>query len=309
MFNDASAIGRGQAGPDRPGLKTRLASLRWFALPVSVLPVFIAAAVALPPEQWNVPVLLAAAVGTACLHTAGNLLNDLFDFRSGVDRDDEDDGDRPGRQLVRGQMKPVHFRNQALIFLLLALLPTGYLLWAVGPGVLIFGAAGFVGLYAYTGPPLELKYHAMGEVLIFLNFGPVLMLGAAWAQTGQLELTVGLISIPIGMGTAAILAGNNVRDREEDAEAGIRTIAHFGQAALPARAAYLALAAGSTLLLSVLALAGPAPGLLVLSPLLLIVLVGPLRAILAGRRLADIDQRTARFTSLEQVAVLAAFLF
>jgi 1,4-dihydroxy-2-naphthoate octaprenyltransferase len=294
--------------PTEPELRTRLASLRLFALPVSVLPVLIATAIALPVGAWRVDVLVAAAVATALLHTAGNLLNDYFDYLRGVDRIDEDDENRPGRQLVRGQMTPAQFRNQALACLALAALPVGLLVVWVSPWVLLFGLAAGLGLYAYTGPPLELKYRAMGEVLVFCNFGPVLMLGAAWVQTRRFEPQVLLLAIPVGMATAAILTGNNVRDRREDAEAGIRTLAHLGRRARPARALYVLLAAGSAGLLAALAIAGLAPGPLVLSPVLLVLLAGPVRAVLAGRRLSDIDAATARFTSIQQAAILLVFV-
>ena len=87
-------------------LGKRLRALRAFSLPVSVLPVLVATAAVRPPAQWDWPILFASMLGVALLHCAGNLLNDYFDFRSGVDRKVEGDEGRPGRLLVRGQLRP-----------------------------------------------------------------------------------------------------------------------------------------------------------------------------------------------------------
>jgi 1,4-dihydroxy-2-naphthoate octaprenyltransferase len=277
-------------------LITYLKALRAFSLPISVLPVFLAVAVALPADDWDLPLLLASALGAGLLHLAGNLLNDYFDYRKGVDRLEEDP-DRPGRQLVHRQLTAGQVLGEAGLCLLLASIPVAYVLHQSGWGILWYAVAALAGAYAYTGPPFQLKYHAMGEVLVFLTFGPLLMLGAAQVQTGRLEWQVLLISIPVGMVTCAVLAGNNYRDRSEDAQAGIRTLAHvLGPRGI--RWMYAGLTCSALAMLAILALAGVAPWPLALSPALLILLARPLRAMAAGRRLSDIDVRTARFETV-----------
>lgn len=162
-------------------LGKRLRALRAFSFPVSVLPVLVATALVSPPAQWHWDILIASMLGVALLHAAGNLFNDYFDFRSGVDRKVEDDENRPGRLLVHGQLAPKDVLAEALICLLLAL-PVGcYLIARCGPTVLWFAGAAGLGCYCYTGPPLKLKYRALGEPLIFIVFGPLLMLGAGFA--------------------------------------------------------------------------------------------------------------------------------
>lgn len=284
-----------------------LKALRAFSLPVSVLPVFLAVAVALPPDRWRWGVLLASAAGAGLLHLAGNLLNDYFDYRKGVDRRLDDDDGRPGRQLVRGELAPREILAEAIACVVLAAAPVGYVLSQAGPELLWYAAGAMAAAYAYTGPPLHLKYRALGEVLVFITFGPMLMLGAAHAQTGRLVLDVALVSIPVGMLTTAILAGNNFRDADEDASAGIRTLAQLGGVAF-ARWAYVGLICAAVGALVILGLTRVAPWPVALSPLLLVLLIGPLRAAIKGRRLADIDVRTARFETAVLVGVSAAFV-
>ena len=294
-----------------PGIKwlwVRFRALRAFSLPVSVLPVLVATAAAQPLAEWRWDILILSMLGVALLHAAGNLLNDYFDFRSGVDRKVKGDEGRPGRFLIRGELEPRDVLAEAMVCLLLAL-PVGlYLIWQCGPNLLWFAAAAGFGLYCYTGPPLKLKYRALGEPLIFLVFGPLLMLGAGFAQTGSFQWNVLLLSIPVALSTTAILAANNIRDQQEDRVAGIVTLAQVvGERAL--RWLYLLLVGGCAFGLAVLAIVKVAPSILVFTPVLLVLLLKPLAYVWRNQRLADIDARTARFESVLLVFLLRSLLF
>ncbi len=283
----------------------RLRALRAFSLPVSVGPALVATAAAAPFRQWHGWALAACVVGVGLLHLAGNLLNDYFDFRCGVDRRVGGDARRPGRLLVRGELRPGDYLCQALACLLLAVAPTAYLTWLRGPIALAFAAVAVVALYAYTGPPFRLKYRALGEPLVFAVFGPALMAAAAYVQTGAVQARVLLLSIPIGLTTVAILTGNNVRDRAEDAAAGIRTLGTLA-GGRPARGLYFVLTIAGAGGVSALAGAGLAPRVLLAAPVLLVLLARPYAAVWRDRRLADIDARTARYESVLLAALLVA---
>ena len=292
-----------------------LRALRAFSLPVSVLPVFVAVAAAAPIGQWHWGVLIASAAGAGLLHLGGNLLNDYFDFRKGVDRRMEGDENRPGRLLVRGELLPRDVLAEAIVCLALAAGIGAVLTWRCGIGIIWFGLAGAAGAYAYTGPPFHLKYRALGEAVIFVVFGPLLLTGAAWAQTGAWEWAAFLASIPVGLATTAILVSNNVRDRGEDSQAGIRTIGDLAGGRF-ARGLYVALVLGAPLglaalgalgafgVLRALGVPGAGPRGLLAAPLALALILGPARAVASGRRIPDIDVRTARF---ETVLLLLAF--
>ena len=285
----------------------RARALRAFSFPVSVGPVLVATAAALPPARWRWDVLAASVLGVALLHGAGNLLNDYFDFKSGVDTREDNGEARPGRLLVRGELKPRDVLAQAAACLVLALPLALYVWWRCGFGPLWFAAAGAFGLYAYTGPPLRLKYRALGEILIFVVFGPMLMLGAARAQTGRWEWAVFRLSIPIGWATTAILVGNNIRDFEEDSAAGITTLIRvIGLRA--GRILYAGLVLAALLGVAALAMMGLAPPMLLLAPGLVLLHLGPLLAVLRGNRIPDIDARTARFEGIFLLFLLAVLV-
>jgi len=282
-------------------------AMRLFSLPASVLPVLVATAAVLAPADWRWDVLVASVAGVALLHLAGNLFNDYFDFASGVDRRTEDDEFRPGRLLVYRELLPRDVLIEALVCLLLGGVATGYLVWQCGPALLGFAAAADLALYAYTGPPFRLKYRALGEVLIFLVFGPLLLVGAAWAQTGGFEMVALVLSIPVGLATTAILVGGNFRDREEDGQAGIRTIGHLAGGRV-VRVAYFAAVLGSVLGLALAAAMGFGPWTLALAPLTLVLLARPLAMVWRNERLADIDAQTARWEAVLLALVTVAYL-
>lgn len=282
-----------------------LRALRAFSLPLSVLPVVAATALAIPLQQWDVPILIAGVFAAAMLHLAGNLLNDYFDFRSGADSRVDDDARRPGRLLVRGELPPRVVLIEAMVCLVLAAPPAIWLVARGGWPMAALAAVAVVGLYAYTAPPLKLKYRAMGEVVVFLLFGPLLMAAAAMTQTGGLPPEVLVLSVPVGLGTAAVLAGNNVRDRQEDAAGGVRTLAGaLGESG--GRWLYVALVVASAVGPAALAAAGLAPRLLLVSPALLLLLAGTFTR-LRRERIPNIDVSTANYqTALLVLMIVSA---
>lgn len=291
-------------------LAVRFRAVRAVTLTASILPVPVAVAAALPVSQWDWLALVACTLGCGLLQCAGNLLNDYYDFRYKVDHRTEGDENRPGRVLVLGLMNPSQVLAEALACLGVTALLALYLVLASrgGMALLWFALAGGVSLYVYTGPPLKLKYHALGEPLIFLTFGPILMLGAAFAQTGRIELMTLLASIPVGFATTAILTGGNIRDQEEDRQAGIRTLtAVIGHNRM--RVLYVALEAMAMLAIVGLAIAGLFPRVLIAAPVLLVLLAKPLLAVIRDQRLPDIDARTAQYEAVLLVAMILTLIF
>ena len=273
------------------------ARVRAFSFPLSILPLLIATALVRPFAEWHWGILSASVLGVVLMHAAGNLLNDYFDFRSGVDGKLEGDEGRPGRLLVRGDIVPREVLVEAVGCLVLTLPVAAYLIWRSGPALLWFGGAGMFALYAYTGPPLRLKYRSLGEPLIFLVFGPLLVTGAAYAQTRCWDWTVLWLSLPVGVPVTAVLLSNNIRDIDEDEAAGVQTLAHrLGPNA--ARIVY-----ASCLLAAPLSVAGlVVAGTLRAGALLCLLSILPawflVRKVFSVDRMPDVDARTAQYATL-----------
>ncbi len=290
------------------GLKAgpRIRALRAFSFPLSLLPVIAATASARPVTEWDWGVLAGSLALVMFSHAAGNLLNDCFDYAQGVDRPAGNGKGRSG-VLSSAELSVSDVAHQAVFCVLLGAAAAAYLAWKRGACVLWFTAPAMLALYAYTGPPFRLKHHALGEVVIFVTFGPALMLGAAYAQTGQLEWKVALLSVPVGFATTAVLAGNNLRDFEEDRQAGLRTLAH----ALGRRGAgvmYVMLMAGSALGIGAIGALGLGPRPLILVPILLPLHLPVMLRAARGKVPADIDANAARFESVLLAVVIAAYV-
>jgi 1,4-dihydroxy-2-naphthoate polyprenyltransferase len=92
--------------------------------------------------------------------------------------------------------------------------------WLVAVGAVCITAA-----WTYTGGPLPYGYRALGEVFVFVFFGPVAVVGTTYVQTDTLPGLAFAVAVPIGLLIVAILVVNNLRDIDGDALVGKRTLA------------------------------------------------------------------------------------
>jgi 1,4-dihydroxy-2-naphthoate octaprenyltransferase len=90
----------------------------------------------------------------------------------------------------------------------------------------MFTALGlFFGLF-YTADPLIYKKRSLGELAVFIVWGPLMVGGSYYVLTGSVDYVPMLISTPIGLLVALVLLANNLRDIEYDREVGVATIVH-----------------------------------------------------------------------------------
>lgn len=210
----------------RGGFGVLLQALRAYSFPASVVPVLVGAVLALDPGDGDVswgllPVVLACSI---LFHAGTNATNDYFDFVRGVDKDDAYNGSS-GVLTKRLLNPPELFAYGVALFgagTLLGLV----LLYYRGLPMLLLGVVGLLGGYLYTGGPKGYKYLALGDVLVFLLMGPLMVVGTYYALTGGMTITVFLASLPVGSLVAAIMAVNNHRDAAADAEAEVKTLSN-----------------------------------------------------------------------------------
>ncbi|MGD2157260.1 MAG: prenyltransferase, partial [Anaerolineales bacterium] len=125
------------------------------------------------------------------------------------------------RSLELGLISEKNLLRLAWIFLGVAVLVGLGLLAVRGPILLLFGLFGAFSVYFYTAPPLRLvSRKGLGELLIGLNFGPLMVAGTSFVLTGQLSWVDLLAGLPIGLLTTAILWINQFPDKESDASTG-----------------------------------------------------------------------------------------
>ncbi|HQG44086.1 MAG TPA: prenyltransferase, partial [bacterium] len=78
--------------------------------------------------------------------------------------------------------------------------------------------------FFYTMAPFNFKYHALGDIGVFLAFGLLIPLGAYTVQTGYPSWTPVLYGLPAALLVDAILHSNNLRDIPFDAAVEIKTV-------------------------------------------------------------------------------------
>src|SRR3954452_24809338 len=220
---DALADDRRLGAPER--LRRRAAGvweiLRPFAYTASVIPVLAGAALAWGDGRWAWLPFLAALAGGILLHSGTNVINEIYDVRKGIDTITSP---RASHALVKGRLTERQAFAIAFAFFGLAVLAGLGLTFLRGWPIVALGLIGLAGVYFYTAPPFQYKFHALGVPIVFLLMGPLMTVGAYFAVSGAWSTTAFWLSLPIGLLVAAILHGNEWRDISEDTRAGITTL-------------------------------------------------------------------------------------
>ncbi len=198
-----------------------VAGARPRTLPAAVAPVLAGTGVAAYADAvvwWKA--LLALVVSLA-LQVGVNYANDYSDGVRGTD----DDRVGPMRLVGSGAATPAAVKRAALLAFGVAAL-TGLVLaattswWLVVVGLLCIGAA-----WTYTGGARPYGYLGLGEVMVFVFFGLVAVLGTVYVQAEDLPASGWYAATGVGALACAILVANNLRDIPTDREAGKNTLA------------------------------------------------------------------------------------
>ena len=163
-------------------------------------------------------------LGGSFLHLAANTYNDYFDWTSGTDQINNDyflQLSGGSRAIELGLITEKQLFRLATTFLALAGLAGLIIMLDDKVELLYYGLAGAFSGYFYTGYPLRLVARkGIGEILIGLNYGPLMTMGAIFAMSGIHSWDAFLFGIPLGLLTTAILWINQFPDSKSDEIAG-----------------------------------------------------------------------------------------
>lgn len=230
-----------------------ISGARLRTLPMAMAPVIIgtAAAYDMGGLHWGRAVL--AMVVALLLQIGVNYANDYSDGIRGTDEVRVG----PLRLVGSGAAKPSHVKTAAFAALGLAMLAgLGLVLLSQAWWLLLIGAGAVFAAWGYTGGKNPYGYMGLGDIFVFVFFGPVATLGTTFTQTGSVSAAAVLGSISTGLIAVALLMANNVRDIPTDTEVGKRTLAvRLGDR--NARLSYVAMLALSVLLMMFLVPAKP----------------------------------------------------
>lgn len=189
----------------------------------TIIPLALGGILAYKDNEWNWITWLAVLLASFFVHLCTNLANDYFEYFSGADDNDSIGGSRVLQEgkITMGQIKVAMIIMYSLALLLgLWILWTSRIWWLTG--VMIF--AFFSSVY-YIAPPIRYGYHGLGELMVGINMGPIMVAGTYTALTGSFSWSAAAISIPVGLMVAMILFYQSLPDIETDKTVGKNTLA------------------------------------------------------------------------------------
>lgn len=226
----------GESVDDLPRWRAWVIALRPHTKPASASPVIVGIGLALHDGVFSLLPALAALLGAVFLQAGTNLANDYYDYEKGVDTDESEgyvrvsqSGLIPARRVFAG----------AVLCFGIAFLVGIYLVYIGGLPIVVVGLASIASGFAYSGGPYPIGYHGLGDLFTFVFFGLVAVAGTYYVQAASvlaaplplwiapetLPVTAVVASLPMAGLITNILVVNNIRDLEDDAAGGKRTLA------------------------------------------------------------------------------------
>lgn len=199
-----------------------IGAARLRTLPLAVAPVILGTGAAQVVDRNLHWVIALACLAVAVLLQIGvNFANDYSDGIRGTDAHRVG----PARLTASGRVKPRSVLIAAFIFFGIAAI-AGLAItirtqqwWFVVLGLVCIVAAWF-----YTGGKRPYGYNALGELFVFVFFGLVATLGTTWVQALALPQEAWFGAVGAGLIACAVLLANNLRDIDQDARVGKRTL-------------------------------------------------------------------------------------
>ncbi len=247
--------------------------------PFLLLPVFfvpVGLAIAWSVGHFNPFTATLTLVGAVCFHASVNVLNDYFDFRSGIDLATTPTHFSGGSTILpRGLMSPRGVLYLGSILLAAGLAVGSYFVYEFAFDPVLIGILAFAAFSIVSYSPLTSKL-GIGEMVTGLAFGPLLVLGTYYVQVHQLSVVPVIIGLPPGIMTAGILYVNEFPDTDADKSAGRNhLVARWGKAKAASRLKAILASAYAIPVAAVIAGA--------VSPFALIVLASSPKAIATSR--------------------------
>ena len=182
-------------------------------------------------ETWDWTIFALALLVTLLYQVLSNYANDYGDGVKGTDKNRI--GEAEQRAVASGKISASQMRNAVILFALLSLVTTFYLLYkAFFPNFIkefytfiSLGNACILAAIGYTVGKKPYGYLGLGDIMVFIFFGLVSVCGSYFLFTKSFDWDILLPASAIGLLSAAVLNLNNMRDIENDEKSGKKTLA------------------------------------------------------------------------------------
>jgi 1,4-dihydroxy-2-naphthoate polyprenyltransferase len=208
-------------------IRQYLLAPRPWSFSMTVISVLLAAACASFQVTFQPLYLLLLLPSMILIHAGSNLINDYFDFRHDVDKKDAPTTKYRKHPILEGIFDAPAVLRYAIILLSASVILGIILIILTGWVIIPFAVFGGLASLFYTGDPVKYKHKALGEIFVFLLWGPVMMCASYFilAGTWQGFAVVFTASIPQGLWVALVLLANNMTDIKYDGSVGVKTLA------------------------------------------------------------------------------------
>lgn len=210
-------------------IKSWIEAARLRTLPLSLSGIIVGSFVAYQQGFWHPIIFVLALLTTLLFQILSNFANDLGDSDKGADNEHRLG---PIRGIQAGEIS-----RKAMV---VAITIVSVLSFATAVPLVVIGTKGvsaavfwfyivlavlcILAAITYTVGKKAYGYNGMGDVMVFLFFGLVSVLGVYGLYAKHLDLTVILPACTIGLLSAAVINLNNMRDEANDRQVGKRTL-------------------------------------------------------------------------------------
>jgi 1,4-dihydroxy-2-naphthoate polyprenyltransferase len=211
-------------------------AIRYHFVPPSIFPAVLGGLVSWASNGRFVPLyFLLVLIAIIVNHIGLNMTDDYFDYKHSVDKlkaGEKNPYSGGSGTLSSGLLKPKSMFKAFTLCYLVTVAVGFYLTLTCGLPILAFGLVGVFCAVFYTAPPISFGHHGLGELVMLVNFGSVIGLGAFYVQAQTVTLEAFLATLPMGIMLFSMIVINEIPDIEEDRAAGKLTlVARFGKQA------------------------------------------------------------------------------
>jgi len=204
-------------------------AFRLRTLPLALSSAILGSFLAYADGRFNLAVFVLAITTTIFLQILSNLANDFGDSQHGTDNVNRVG---PERTVQSGKIAKSEMKRLIALFVILSLVSGGLLIFSginnanAGLILLFFGLgiASIIAAIKYTVGRSPYGYSGMGDLFVFIFFGLLGVCGTYFLHTNQFEPLLLLPAASVGLLSAGVLNLNNMRDIENDAASGKRTL-------------------------------------------------------------------------------------
>jgi 1,4-dihydroxy-2-naphthoate octaprenyltransferase len=209
--------------------KAWIKAFRLRTLPLSLSGILLGSFIAAKNGYWSNAIFSLAMITTVLFQILSNLANDLGDSQKGTDNEYRVG---PTRSVQSGEISMKEMKIGVSLFAVLSLISSALLIyvgtrWMGTEMIWLYGVLAILCIVAaitYTVGKKAYGYHGFGDLMVFIFFGLVSVLGVYSLYSKNFEWVNILPAISIGLLSTAVLNLNNMRDIQNDRNSGKKTL-------------------------------------------------------------------------------------